>query len=129
MAMTEKLFVEPSPGHISHCATSAALQTNKKLRDQTAWMSEIIAPTVAAMVNAHEKWRADTEASHTPFKAAFDTELPMYHYLVQRPETYKLFGRVIETLARSPRSDLKHLVKGFDWESLGNGLVVDVSSQ
>lgn len=128
MAMTNQIFVEPSPGDIAHSATSAALLTNQAWRDQRMWISEHIAPSIAATTKAHEQWPADTDKNHTPFNAAFNTDLPMYQYLAQNPDLYKLFGRVMKAITQSPKSEMKHLARGFDWAKLGKALVVDVST-
>ena len=128
MGMTNHLFVEPEPGYIAHSATSAALITNTKFSDQRVWMTSIIAPVIASMVTAHERWPDSTAPNNTAFSAAFDTDLRMYEYIAKQPEIYKLFGRVMDAIATSPKSDLKHLVSGFDWASLNKALVIDASA-
>ncbi|KAK4149314.1 S-adenosyl-L-methionine-dependent methyltransferase [Chaetomidium leptoderma] len=124
MAMTNHVFAEPAPGFIAHSATSAALVTNTKMSDQRVWMTSLIAPTIASMVTAHERWPDSTAPNKTAFNAAFNTDLPMYGYIAKQPELYKLFGRVMDAIASSPKSDLKHLVNGFDWARLGKATVI-----
>jgi 6-hydroxytryprostatin B O-methyltransferase len=126
MAMTNHVFAEPTPGFMAHSATSAALVTNSRMSDQRVWMTSLIAPTIASMVTAHERWPDSTAPNHTAFNAAFNTDLRMYEYIAKQPELYKLFGRVMDAIASSPKSDLKHLVNGFDWAALGKATVVDV---
>lgn len=126
MAMTNHLFAEPMPGFIEHSATSAVLVT--KFSDQRVWMASVIAPVIATMVTAHERWPTSTAPNNTAFSAAFSTNLPMYEYIAKQPDMYKLFGRVMEGLASSPKSDLKHLTSGFDWAGLGKATIVDVRS-
>ncbi|RYP27843.1 hypothetical protein DL767_007491 [Monosporascus sp. MG133] len=124
MGMTNHLFAEPAPGFIAHSATSAALVTNTKFSDQRAWMTSIIAPVIASMVTAHERWPDSTAPNNTAFNAAFNTDLCMYEYIAKQPELYKLFGGVMDAVATSPKSDLKHLVSGFDWAGLGKAMVI-----
>ncbi|KAI0115703.1 O-methyltransferase [Nemania sp. FL0031] len=126
MAMTNHLFAEPMPGFIGHSATSAALVTNAKFSDQRVWMTSVIAPVIANMVTAHERWPTSTAPNNTAFSAAFNTNLPMYEYIAKQPDIYKLFGRVMDAVASSPKSDLKHLASGFDWAGLGKATVVDI---
>ena len=127
MGMTNHLFAEPEPGFIAHSATSAALVTNTRFSDQRVWMTSIIAPVIASMVTAHERWPDSTAPNKAAFNAAFNTDLRMYEYIAKQPDVYKLFGRVMDAIATSPKSDLKHLVSGFDWAGLGKANVVDVS--
>lgn len=127
MGMTNHLFAEPESGFIAHSATSAALVTNNRFSDQRVWMTSIIAPVIASMVTAHERWPDSTAPNKAAFNAAFNTDLRMYEYIAKQPDVYKLFGRVMDAIATSPKSDLKHLVSGFDWAGLGKANVVDVS--
>ncbi|KAJ8115385.1 hypothetical protein ONZ43_g4675 [Nemania bipapillata] len=126
MAITNHLFAEPTPGFLEHSATSAALVTNTKFSDQRVWMTSVIAPVIASMVTAHQRWPTSTAPNNTAFNAAFNTNLPMYEYIAKQPDVYKLFGRVMDAVASSPKSDLKHLASGFDWAGLGTATVVDI---
>ncbi|KAI1039955.1 hypothetical protein LB505_006053 [Fusarium chuoi] len=126
MGMTNHLFAEPESGFIAHSATSAALVTNNRFSDQRVWMTSIIAPVIASMVTAHERWPDSTAPNKAAFNAAFNTDLRMYEYIAKQPDVYKLFGRVMDAIATSPKSDLKHLVSGFDWAGLGKANVVDI---
>ncbi|KAI8721481.1 Methyltransf-2 domain-containing protein [Fusarium sp. LHS14.1] len=128
MGMTNHLFAEPEPGVIAHSATSAALVTNTRFSDQRVWMTSIIAPVIASMVTAHERWPDSTAPNKAAFNAAFNTDPRMYEYIAKQPDVYKLFGRVMDAIATSPKSDLKHLVGGFDWAGPGKANVVDVSN-
>jgi 6-hydroxytryprostatin B O-methyltransferase len=128
MAMTNHVFAEPAPGFLAHSVTSAALVTHAPASDLRVWMTSVVAPSVAAMVTAHERWPDSTAPNETAFNAAFNTDLPMYEYIAKQPELYKLFGRLMDGQARSPACDVKHLVNGFDWASLGKATVVDASS-
>ncbi|ATZ53759.1 Bcbik3 [Botrytis cinerea B05.10] len=106
-------IAEPEPGFIAHSAISAALVTNTRFSDQRAWMTSIIAPVIASMVNAHERWPDSTAPNNAAFNAAFNTDLRMYEYIAKQPDVYKLFGRVMDAIATSPKSDLKHLIGGI----------------
>jgi 6-hydroxytryprostatin B O-methyltransferase len=127
MGMTNHLFAEPTPGFIAHSATSAALVANPRLADLRAWLAGIMAPTISSMVTAHERWPDSTAPNQTAVNVAFNTDLPMYEYISKQPELHKLFGRVMDAMANSPKSALKHLVNGFDWASLGKATVIDAS--
>lgn len=126
LAMTDRVFTEPTPGFIAHTATSASLVKDPKLRDARLWVASVHAPTAAAMITAHKRWPGSTVPNQTAFNAAFDTELPLYEYIAGQPELHKLFGRVMDAVGSSPNSDLSHLIKAFDWAGLATATVVDV---
>ncbi|EFX00311.1 O-methyltransferase [Grosmannia clavigera kw1407] len=50
----------------------------------------------------------------------------MYEYISKQPDLHTLFGRLMEGVAASPKSSLKHLVDGFAWGDLGKATVVDL---
>ncbi len=50
----------------------------------------------------------------------------MYEILSQYPDRAKRFGNAMGSLAKGAGYDLKYLLSGFPWDSLGNGTVVDV---
>ncbi|KAK8058410.1 hypothetical protein PG994_008858 [Apiospora phragmitis] len=121
MAMTNRLFVEPTPGVVGHSAASATLAVHPNHKFYRFWASEIIAPSAAAMVEAHAKGN-----DATPFNVAFDTELPLYQYIGKRPQLMRAFDGIMSQMAASPSTSPQHLVDGFDWTAIGKGLVFDV---
>ena len=124
MAMTDRVFTEPAPGFIAHTATSAALTEDTRQRDARLWVTSVHVPTAAAMITAHKRWPGSTASNQAAFNAAFDTELPLYEYIAGQPELHKLFGRVMDAVGSSPKSDLSHLIKAFDWTGLAAATVV-----
>jgi 6-hydroxytryprostatin B O-methyltransferase len=55
-----------------------------------------------------------------------DTELPLFDFVSKSPEMTKQFAGYMKNVQKSEGNHIRHLVSGFDWESLGNALVVDV---
>lgn len=127
MAMTNGLFVESSSQFISHSATSALLHTDQDFHDWAIFMCDISAPTAASMAEAHKRWPEDTEKMHTAYNIAFNHELPFFQHLGKSPERHKQFAGYMRSVTTSQGTHMKHLVEGFDWASLGEVLVVDVS--
>ncbi|KAJ5948878.1 hypothetical protein N7454_002185 [Penicillium verhagenii] len=126
MAMTDGLFVESPPQHIAHSATSASIQANPGFHDWAVFNSDISAPTALAMVDAHEKWKDTFDATHTAYNVAFDTDMPFFKHLSQDAERHRQFAGYMRAVTSSQGTGLKQLVDGWNWEALGNGLVVDV---
>ncbi|KAL2863146.1 O-methyltransferase-domain-containing protein [Aspergillus lucknowensis] len=132
MAMTNGLFVETPPGHVSHSATSALLQINSGFHDWAVFNSDISAPTALAMAEVHEKWKwpnTETNCAHTTqtaYNIAFNTDLPFFKHLGQQEERHRQFAGYMRAVTASQGTHLKQLVECWDWTSLGRGLVVDV---
>ncbi|KAB5575394.1 putative O-methyltransferase, partial [Coniochaeta sp. 2T2.1] len=126
MAMTSQLFTEVADQQVAHTATSAWLRTNQNSRDWAIFMCDISAPTALAMAAAHQKWPASTARTHTAYNLAFQTDLPFFDHLAQQPERHRQFAGYMQSVTASQGTSLKHLISGFDWESLGDALVVDV---
>ncbi|KAH5663548.1 hypothetical protein HBI44_239660 [Parastagonospora nodorum] len=127
MAMTSGLFVEPSPGLISHSALSAPFATDESLRDWARFMTTYSAPMASGMAEATVRW-GETYAKHqTAFNVSFDTELPWFDYVKATPGLPEEFAGYMRAMGHSTSGRLQHLVEGFDWASLGrHAVVVDV---
>ena len=51
----------------------------------------------------------------------------MYELFAKSPERAHRFGNAMSNLTKNEGYDPKHLVNGYDWQSLQHGKVVDVS--
>lgn len=126
MAMTNNLFSEPTPNHLAHSATSALLVTNPNFHDWAVFMTDFSVPTAGKLVEATEKWGDSVRKNETAFNIAFDTDRPFFDYLSQFPERTKQFAGYMKSVTNSEGTDIKHLLSGFDWASLGEATVIDI---
>ncbi|KAI0099267.1 sterigmatocystin 8-O-methyltransferase [Nemania sp. FL0031] len=127
MAMTNGLFREPIPGQLAHSATSSFLTRNPDAYAWATFMCSKSAPTAMTMVDAHERWGPNTvKKNETAYNVAFETELPFFDHLSLDESEVSRFAAYMRNVTSSEGVNVKHLVAGFDWESLGNGKVVDV---
>lgn len=125
-AMTNSLFLEHQPGHVSHSPMSQLLRTDGAMHDYLAHCLEFSMAVIEKMAEATEKF-GDTDAKDkTAFNLAFDTPLPMFGWLESNPDHASRFGRLMHAMHSSPAYDVRHLVDGYPWESLGETKVVDV---
>lgn len=127
MAMTTKLFCEPFPGRIMHTSTSKLLATNPNYHDWAVFMCDLSAPTAASMVDAHKAWPNSDKKNQTAYNVAFSHDQPYFDHLRQQPERHRQFAGYMQAVTTSEGTDLIHLINGFDWKSLGEARVVDVS--
>ncbi|ORY10494.1 sterigmatocystin 8-O-methyltransferase [Clohesyomyces aquaticus] len=126
MAMTSALFCEPKPNHLAHTATSALLVTNESLHDWAVFMSEGTVPAASKLVEASERWPDSEQKNQTAYNIAFNTDLPFFDHLKTQPDKTRQFASYMKNVQKSEGTALRHLVNGFDWESLGKATVVDV---
>lgn len=128
--MTNNIFVESVPGHVSH--TSFSLQMampDNPIRGMIGHVTELMFPAVSKIVEAHDKYGTeDSLVTHTAFQIAFDTEERALDYFMNDPVSSARFAEAMRFATYGGPFSTQHIVKGFDWESLGDGLVVDVST-
>ena len=127
MAMTEGLFKEIPTERIAHSAISALMNTDPGFGYWAQYMADFSMPTASKSVEATTRWGTTTAKNQTAFNAAFKTELPFFDYLAQNRDLNKLFAGYMKSAGHSQGTNVKHLLNGFDWTGVGEGIVVDVS--
>ncbi len=126
MAMTTNLFLEVVPDQISHSAASALIAENPNFNAWAAYMGETSAPAAAKLVDASIKWPGSLAKNETAYNIAFDTDLPFFDHTARDTERMKQFATYMKNVTSSEGTDIKHALAGFDWQSLGKAVVVDV---
>lgn len=130
MAMTTRLFREHEEGsHVGHSATSALIARDADTSAYATYFCKRTTPMVMGMTEAHRLWGlASMKPNETAYNAAFRTQLPFFEDIAQDEEREAEFARYMKSVRSSEGVSLKHLVVGFDWESVQrDGTVVDVS--
>lgn len=127
MAMTGNFLSEPVPDQVAHNTTSGIFVTNPSINGWALFMAENSCPGALAMVRATEKYGATDKKNETAFNIARSTDLPFFDYIGQSPERGKQFAAYMKNVLASEGTKVDHLVNGFDWASLGESTVVDVS--
>jgi 6-hydroxytryprostatin B O-methyltransferase len=127
MAITSNLFCEPLYNRLSHNSVSSLFLTQPGFLDWAKFLTRLSAPTAAAFASATTKWGETVEKNETAFNIAFDTELPFFDYFSQSSDLAAIFSSYMKSVQGSYGTSLKHLVTGFDWESLGDATIIDVS--
>ncbi|KKP01262.1 hypothetical protein THAR02_06620 [Trichoderma harzianum] len=126
--MSMYLFREESPGsnRIEHTAASAYMARNHHMQFFMSHCLEEVRPAGVVMADALQKWSAghptpSEEAEHAAFYlASFDGKVegkPKGYRATRFAEGLQALGGMINT---------ETYVETFDWESLGEALVVDV---
>ncbi|KAF2121893.1 sterigmatocystin 8-O-methyltransferase [Lophiotrema nucula] len=124
--MTMRIFAEPERGVVAHTAASA-LMRDPNCRVWLEAGTDDLWPASVNLVDALAKWPDSEEPNHTGWNIAHDTEEPLYQKLATDDKLATRFAAsMTATIANNPAFDPAHLHRSYDWQSLGNGLVVDV---
>ncbi|KAL8722514.1 MAG: hypothetical protein Q9225_001030 [Loekoesia sp. 1 TL-2023] len=108
-AISYRIFCEPRKGFIAHTGASKYLAKNYDMRQWLEMVSE-------------EMWPAATKG----FNIAHSTERISFDDMAIDPRREERYAAAMEWFGRSPGLELIHIVRGFDWASLGQATVVDV---
>lgn len=127
MAMTGNFLAEPAHGQLAHNATSGIFVTNPGINDWALFLAEHAWPGAMANVRATEKYGVTDKKNETAFNVARNSDLAYFDYMAQSPERGKQFASYMKNVLASEGTKVDHVVKGFDWEGLGEATVVDVS--
>lgn len=127
-AMTSNFFAEPSPNQVAHTSQSKLLATSDFVKGIVGHQSEIVFPSTAKVVEAHETFGESQAATQTAFNFAFQTDERYFPWLAQDPRRAKMFAASMKGGAQkgSPFSS-DGLVEGIEWDDFGDGTFVDVS--
>lgn len=125
-AIANRIFCEPSPNHVAHTTTSLVLKEGCPMQASVQWLTEDCAPMIAHQLDALEKWGPGSqEPNETAVTYAYGGK-DFYDFIQSDPVRERRFGTTITQVAQQPRSSLKFIQSGFDWDSLGTATVVDV---
>ena len=128
MAMTANFLRETNEGELAHNPLSACFVKNSDLYTWLRYMVNRTALVMAAFVKATEKWGGSLKGNETAYNIAMDTDLSFFDHLKSSPELGKEFGAYMKSQASAfTGTSVDFLSRGFDWASLEEATVVDVS--
>ncbi|KAF2272524.1 sterigmatocystin 8-O-methyltransferase [Westerdykella ornata] len=125
-AMTLRIFTEPTKGMVAHTAAS------KLMRDPNcmAWLETAthdLWPSCVKLVDGLVEWPNSEEPQHSGWNLAHNLKEPLYERLAMDSKLAARFGASMSAMgSNNPALAISHIERSHDWESLGNGLVVDV---
>ncbi|MCJ1387604.1 hypothetical protein MMC18_000447 [Xylographa bjoerkii] len=124
--MTDHFFRESEPGYIKHTVATKALLQIPLLAPWSLMGITEVSPAKMHMVDAVDKWPESEEPEHAGFCLANNTSKPMFEFFEENPQRMNRFKDAMSFLQTFPGLQNSYVLRGFDWASLGNGLVVDV---
>jgi hypothetical protein len=138
-AMTSRIFDETTPGSgkVIHTAASAFAHKNSPARSLMGHQIEEVGYGCTSMVETIRKFgdgdgHPGTSALATRFYPDKGKEATAFEWIEKDGEgdekgwRMRRFGQAMNYAASDPSWDIIHINYGFDWDSLGNAIVVDV---
>ena len=127
-AMTNRIFYEPTKGHVAHTRTSLLLLQDVPLNNWVGFMCHDLWLPIANVVNAMKKWPASEESTETSVNLAYNQNLPWFDF-IQKDQTFsKRYNLAMQAHGGAGGFDLEGVVNGYSWGDLPEGAsVVDVS--
>ena len=117
-AMGNHIFAEVSPDAVRHTAASRMMITDPGFFDAIGLETSELAPTAGRAIEALKRYGDSGEPNESAFSMVNETTLPIFQFLGQHPERAKRFGSGMRFFTKGESWDLKHLVSGFDWNSV-----------
>lgn len=126
MALTSNFLSQPTAHSVAHNSISRLFVTNPGFIDWINFMTQFSMPSAAAFAEATEKWGATDQKNQTAFNIATRTDAPIFDFFAQSSKFANQFASYMKSVQASHGTSLKHLLNGYDWEGLGEAVIVDV---
>jgi 6-hydroxytryprostatin B O-methyltransferase len=125
--MTSGLFDEPAPHVVAHSLKSRDMATDESLLQWAQYISNTIIPTASKHVEATTRWPNSRNVNETAHNIAFDHDIAYFDFVSEDTSKAIEFARTMQAVSNTDSFNNCHLVESFDWGSIENGLIVDVS--
>ncbi|KAK4497294.1 hypothetical protein PRZ48_011744 [Zasmidium cellare] len=127
-AITQRIFTEPTPDVVAHTPASKLLAEDRNVRDYWGILSEIVSPAAAQTANALSKWPQESGSKKRETAGFYlATGKTVYQVLEDEPETHNRYDSAMSANRNNVLFSVDHIARGFDWQSLGKGTIVDVA--
>ncbi|KAI4261944.1 MAG: hypothetical protein L6R42_002870 [Xanthoria sp. 1 TBL-2021] len=124
--MAFRIFQEPSEGIVRHTTASKTLADTPLLRQWMGMVSEELWPAATKTVEALTKWPGSEEPNHAGFNIAHDTDATIFDEISKYPDRDRRYADAMTFGSNGAGLEAHHILKGYDWRSLGEITVVDV---
>ncbi len=125
-AMTCRVFCEPTKGHVAHTRTSRLLAEDEPLQNWAGFVCNDMLLPVTRVVDAMKKWPASDEPTETSVNLAYGQSKPWFDFIQQDQALANRYNLAMKAHGGAAGYSLDYVVKGYPWEALGDGTVVDV---
>lgn len=125
--MTNHIFREPRKGYVAHTRTSRILAEDEQLQAWIGLTNEDCWPAMACTTDALRKWPGSQEPNETGMQLAYNTTDHFFKIIASSSERLRRHGKAMAAHSSGEGFGVAPLVDAYPWDSLGEGIIVDVS--
>jgi len=125
-AMTNRIFCEPIKNQVAHTRASRLLLEDEPLKNWTGFVTHDLWTAVSKVVEAMRKWPASEEPTETSVNLAYNSSTAWFDFLQQDVVLNTRYNLAMQAHGGAAGYSVEHVVKGYDWASLGDATVVDM---
>jgi len=126
MAKTHRIFREPRKGVVAHTCISKAIATIPFLNSWLGLMTDEIWPAFTRTVDAIEKWPDSQVPNETGYNLATNQFDNYFDGMKKDSHREKRFADVMTFFHAGGTFERAGLIEYYDWESMSNGVVVEL---
>jgi hypothetical protein len=127
-AMTNRIFCEPTKGHVAHTRASRLLLEDAPLNNWVGFLGSDLFIPIASTVTAMKKWPGSEEPNETSVNLAYNQDLKWYDWMQKDPVFLKRYNLAMTAHGGAESFSLDGVTGGYEWGDLPEGAtVVDVS--
>lgn len=127
MTATAGFLHEPRPSHVAHSALSRLFVTKPSYLDAAMFLSETAAPAALHMAAATQRFRQSKQPHESAYNIAHNTSATFASVYEQQPKLQRQWLAYLRYAVGEEDSSVTDVLTCFDWLSLGNAVVVEVS--
>lgn len=127
LLFVRRIFCETKPGFVGHTPVSAYLARNRELAAFLGHAAFEAFPAATRLTETIKRHPFTEEPNETAFNLALGTPDPLFTFLSKNPERFDRFNLGQSGISQTGSRSAKQAVVSYDWASLGDGTVVDVS--
>lgn len=118
---------EPHPTHVAHSALSAPFVTRPSNLDAVMFLSETAAPAAMHMAAATQRFGQSQRPHESAYNVALNTSTTFVNMCEQRSKLQRQWPAYLRHAMGDVELSVTDVLTCFDWLSLGNATVVEVS--
>ncbi|KAF1812903.1 S-adenosyl-L-methionine-dependent methyltransferase, partial [Eremomyces bilateralis CBS 781.70] len=111
---------------VSHSFFSYHITTNPNWNKSVNMVMDLYMPIAAKLPELTTKYGGTDKLTETAFGLAYKTDMPFFEYISADPVRIRDFSVAMQNIATSDIQKAEHLLKMYDWSSIGAATVVDV---
>lgn len=127
MTATAGFLCEPRSDYVAHSALSAPFVTRPSFLDAAMFLSETAAPAALQMAVATQRFGDSQRPDESAYNVTFNTSATFVSACAQRPKLQRQWPAYLRYATGDVDASVTDILTCFDWLSLGNASVVDVS--